>query len=220
MSSPTTPIRRGRPPKGTEDERRDRILDAAVAELIDVGASAMTVAAVGRRAHASKETLYRWFGDRDGLLRAVIQRNADRSAAAVSEHLDATEQDPDALVVVLENYGRALLSLLTSPVSVAINRAAMSDPRLGHVLLENGRHRIGPIVETFLARMHNAGVIDLEPLEGPEQAFVVFFGLVVGDIQIRVLLGEEPPDEAALRHQADLGLQRFFALTGPDGGSS
>ena len=34
--------------------------------------------AVARRASCSKETLYKWFGDRDGLLTATVQWQASK----------------------------------------------------------------------------------------------------------------------------------------------
>ena len=48
-------------------ERQAEVLDAALRLLVEEG-DALTMAAVARRASCSKETLYKWFGDRDGLL--------------------------------------------------------------------------------------------------------------------------------------------------------
>ena len=51
---------------------------------------------VARRAGASKETLYSWFGNRDGLLRALIERNADTSAERVAAALGSTTDESAA----------------------------------------------------------------------------------------------------------------------------
>ena len=47
--------------------------------------------AVARRASCSKETLYKWFGDRDGLLAATVRWQASRVRAGNfdAQHLDA-----------------------------------------------------------------------------------------------------------------------------------
>jgi AefR-like transcriptional repressor, C-terminal domain len=58
------------------------------------------------------------------------------------------------------------------------------------VLLAQGRHRTGPIVEAYLARLAEAGVLGIDD---PAEAFQLLYGLVVRDLQIRVLLGEPPP---------------------------
>jgi AefR-like transcriptional repressor, C-terminal domain len=78
------------------------------------------------------------------------------------------------------------------------------------VLLAQGRHRTGPIVEAYLARLAEAGVLGIDD---PAEAFQLLYGLVVRDLQIRVLLGEPPPAPAALAAQARTAVERFLALT-------
>lgn len=53
-------------------ERQKAVLDAALRLLVEEG-DQLTMTAVARRASCSKETLYKWFGDRDGLLTATVQ---------------------------------------------------------------------------------------------------------------------------------------------------
>ena len=83
----------------------------------------------------------------------------------------------------------------------------MSSDTLARLVLEHGRHRIGPIVETYLADLDRAGVLHVPD---PKSAFTELYGLVVRDTQIRVLLGESPPSTAAQRRQADAGVDRFW----------
>ncbi|MGB5951354.1 MAG: TetR/AcrR family transcriptional regulator C-terminal domain-containing protein [Ornithinimicrobium sp.] len=113
---------------------------------------------------------------------------------------------------VLHHYASALLALITSPGSIALNRAAMSSPELSGLLLASGRHRIGPIVEDYLASLHAQGVLHVPD---PAEAFCTFYGLVVRDTQIRTLLGEAPPDPAHIREQADSGVAAFLSLRSP-----
>ena len=56
-------------------ERQREVLDAVLALLVEEG-DAVTMSAVARRASCSKETLYKWFGDRMTLTRADIARDA------------------------------------------------------------------------------------------------------------------------------------------------
>ena len=56
-------------------ERQKAVLDAALRLLVEEG-DGLTMTAVARRASCSKETLYKWFGDRDGLLTATVQWQA------------------------------------------------------------------------------------------------------------------------------------------------
>ena len=57
--------------------RQQAVLDAALALLVEEG-DQLTMTAVARRASCSKETLYKWFGDRDGLLTATVQWQASK----------------------------------------------------------------------------------------------------------------------------------------------
>ncbi len=207
-----TGTRRGRPRAGEREARRQAVLDAALAELVEHGVDKMTMLSVARRAGASKETLYSWFGNRDGLLRALIERNADGSAERVEAALDAANEDGIDPVETLVGYANGLLTLLTGDGSVALNRAARSDPELAAVLLEGGRHRVGPVVERFLADQSAAGRL---PLTIPvDQAFELLYGLVVQDTQIRVLLGESPPAPDEIAARASVAVERFVRLMG------
>ena len=59
----------------------------------------------------------------------------------------------------LTSYAVGLLTLLTGEVSVALNRSAMGSPLLAQHLLASGRHRVGPIAEAYLERLHDAGIL-------------------------------------------------------------
>jgi len=197
--------RRGRLPDNEREQRRIEILDAALAVLVEDGLEHMTMLAVAERAGASKGTLYTWFGNRDGLLRALIERNADDSAERIAAGL-GQDQDP---VEVLTGYAAGLLRLLTSPPSIVLNRAAMTSPDLAEALLAAGRHRIGPLVERYLATLDAHGSL---VVPDASHAFQVLYGLVVRDLQIRTLLGEAPPTDAQVRKQATRAVTEFMQL--------
>lgn len=200
--------RRGRLPADERERRQEAILDHALEELLDGGFTRLSMLGVARRAGASKETLYSWFGDRDGLLTALIERNGDLAAARVRAALGGHD-DPRS---TLAGFAAGLLALLTGESSVALNRAAMSSPELAQILLRSGRHRIGPLVEEYLTRLHDEGVVHIPD---PPAAFGVLYGLVIQDHQIRVLLGESAPTSAAIQRSSELAVDRFFVLFPP-----
>lgn len=166
------------------------------------------MASIAKRAGASKETLYSWFESRDGLVAALIRHNADASAERVSQALAGGEASLDTLT----GFGGNLLRLLTSPPSLALNRAAMTIPSLAEELLASGRHRVGPIVEEYLARLVDAGLIGIDD---PSSAFESFYGLVIRDTQIRCLLGEPAPDASAIEARAARAVTQFVVLHPP-----
>ena len=199
------PSRRGRLPAEERAERRAAVIEAAFDELLEQGADGVTMLAIARRAGASKETLYSWFGNRDGLLSAMIESNADATAERIGTALGGNE-DPQA---TLSAFGAGLLRLLTDPRSLALNRAAMTNPVLAEELLASGRHRVGPIVEDYLASSAASGALRVND---PVTAFETFYGLVIRDTQIRVLLGEPPPSLATVEQRAAQGTEQFIFL--------
>jgi AcrR family transcriptional regulator len=72
----------------SRDKRRDEILDVAIEVLSERGYRDASMLEVARRASASKETLYAWFGDKGGLFEAVIRRNAQAVQAVLARHLE------------------------------------------------------------------------------------------------------------------------------------
>lgn len=203
----STTSKRGRPRAGEREQRTRDVIAAAIEELLAHGYEGVTMLAIASRAGASKETLYKWFGSKEGLFAAAIEANADQSADRVRQAL-TTDGDADP-TETLVGYGVGLLTLLTSPPSVALNRAAMSSPELAEVLLANGRHRVGPIVESYLAGLDRQGRL---PVADPGDAFRLLYGLVIQDTQIRVLLGEPAPSTEAILAQATAAVDRFLGV--------
>ena len=70
---------------------RERILDAAESCLSRFGLAKTTIEDVAREAQLSRATLYRQFGNRDGLLLAVATRDAERTASAAELFLQDFE---------------------------------------------------------------------------------------------------------------------------------
>ena len=191
-------------------ERREAVLDAVLALLVEKGAAALTMTAVAQRARCSKETLYRWFGDRDGLLTETVRWQASkvRAGAYDRQHLDA-----GALRESLEAFAANWLRVIASETSVALNRVAIGQAgTLGAVMLANGRFAIGERLKTLLLDAREAGLV---AFDDPEEAFRTFFGLMGRDVQIRLLLGDRPPmDEAVIAADAARASNQFLALYG------
>ena len=99
------------------NQRQRDILDAALAQLIETGFAGTTMQAVARRAGASMETLYNWYGDKAGLFRALVMANIDH----LRHQLETRLTDPAGPEAVLTAFGPRLLEVLTSERVVALN---------------------------------------------------------------------------------------------------
>ncbi|RDE08953.1 TetR/AcrR family transcriptional regulator [Pelagibacterium lacus] len=197
----------------TLTDRQKDVLDAALALLVH-GGDGLTMTGVARRASCSKETLYKWFGDRDGLLTATVQWQASKVRMVP---VDRESLDGRTLAIALEKFGRDWLSVLTGDISVALNRLAVSHAgqekrNLGRIVLENGPIGMSKRCKPLLEAAREAGLLRFED---SDQAFRTFFGLVVRDTQIRMLLGEQRrPTEEAIATQARRAREQFFTLYG------
>lgn len=191
--------------------RQRQVLDAALTLLMEAG-DRLTMTAVARRARCSKETLYKWFGDRDGLLTATVQWQASKVRV---EAVDRERLDLATLKTALERFAADWLRVVSSPTSVALNRLAISRAgsdrnRLGVIVLENGRFALARRLKPVLEAGRNRGLLAFADAEA---AFRTFFGLVARDVQIRFLLGDRMKlTEAEIAGDAGEATRQFLAL--------
>ena len=193
--------------------RQQAVLTAALGLLVE-GGDRLTMTAVARRASCSKETLYKWFGDRDGLLTATVQWQA---AKVRMPHVDRRRLDAAALRQSVEQFALDLLSTIVGEVSVTLNRLAIAhagaeNRGLGAIVLENGplaiRNRLKPVLEAGREAR-------LLRFDSSEEAYRTFFGLVVRDVQIRLLLGDGLTYSAEdVARDARAATAQFFELYG------
>lgn len=193
--------------------RQGEVLDVVLALMVE-GGDRVTMDAVARRASCSKETLYRWFGDRDGLLTATVRWQAARVKAG---NWDRQHLDADALAESLEAFAANWLAVISSRTSIALNRVAIGQAvsktsDLGRIVLDNGRFAIGERLKPLLEAAREGGLI---AFEDTETAFRTFFGLVSRDVQIRLLLGDAlAPSRAEIAADAKRAVRQFMTLFG------
>lgn len=193
--------------------RQKDVLDAVLDLMVEEGGD-LTMTAVARRASCSKETLYKWFGDRDGLLTATVRWQASKVRAG---NWDSQHLDVDTLRASLESFAANWLGVISSRTSIALNRVAVSQAgsgasNLGGIVLANGRFAIGERLKPLLEAGRRAGLLDFDDAEA---AFRTFFGLVGRDVQIRLLLGDALKlSKADIERDARHATEQFFALYG------
>ncbi len=191
--------------------RQSEVLDA-VLDLLVEGGERVTMNAVAARANCSKETLYKWFGDRDGLLTETVRWQASRVREG---NWDRQRLDAAALTESLEAFAANWLTVISSQTSIALNRVAISQAgsaksNLGRIVLANGRFAIGERLRPLLDAAREAGLISFDDTE---TAFRTFFGLVARDVQLRLLLGDDLAlDAETIRSDAARAVSQFMTL--------
>lgn len=196
--------------------RRERIEAAAYAVLRESGYKGTSLLAVARRASASNETLYNWYGNKQSLFRALVETNAEQARAL----LEAALREAGDPLETLAALGPVLLALVTGDKAIALNRAAAGDATdtatLGPAIAQFGRETIAPLLCALLDRARRAGTL---ACADPAEAAEIYLRLLIGDLQIRRVIGtldELTPAEIASRSRQATAL--FLRLHAPGGG--
>jgi AcrR family transcriptional regulator len=198
-------------------ERQAVVLEQALRLLVDGGEKALTTAGVARAANCSKESLYKWFGDREGLLSAMIAFQASKVRTL---DVSAGTLDAASLRAHLVAFAKDLLEVLAGDVSLALNRLAIGQAsregsKLGHLLQERGRRQIGRRAAALLEAGRKAGLL---AFGDAEEAYGALYGLVVSDWHLRLLLGEAPRDmKKDFSRRAERAVDAFLTLYGTKG---
>lgn len=195
--------------KPDKQDARKAVIEAKAFELLDEkGFDGTSMAAIAKAASASIETLYRWYGDKQGLYSALVVRNAARIAGTI--HM-ASQQERG--LVALRRIAPVLLDVLTDRPAVALNRAAAGDRTgaLGAALARAGRETIVPMLCDVVEDAKTRGELRGDATEITE----TYVTLVVGDLQVRRATRAMPaPTETAITNRATRAMDQICRLYG------
>lgn len=175
-------------PRGAR--RRDAIVAVAEAVFLAQGFAETTMSDVAARAAASKETLYRHFGSKEGLFAEVVSNRA----RLLSERLDADFERPNALPAALRDFGVNLLVAMTSPEVSALLRIVVAeaprDPAIGRIFYALGPERTRERLTDFLTAARARGEFHGDR---PALAASIFIGAVTAQAHTARLVLQDPP---------------------------
>jgi AcrR family transcriptional regulator len=131
---------------------RDAILEAARRLFLSRGYAGTTIASIAGAADVSVETIYKGFGGKPGLVRAIAEKGLQGAgpipAERRSDEMRTLERDPSK---VMRGWGTFTTEVapLAAPIGLLVRTAAATDPEMAALLEELDHAR--------LARMeHNA----------------------------------------------------------------
>ena len=117
----------------------------------------------------------------------------------------------------LRTYSTLLLDILTGDAVISVNRIAMSQTcldsaKFGNAVLANWQEQVRAPFLKLLSEGRGAGEFEIEDVD---DAFDTLVGLLIGDRQRRLLLGENArPSSADMTRIADRAVDRFMELFG------
>jgi AcrR family transcriptional regulator len=196
----------------SEADRYLMLREAAEAVFLRKGYAAAHMDDVAQAAGMSKRTLYQSFPSKAALFDAVIEAYI----APLRFDLDL-ENEPDiakALSAMLDVAARHLLA----PRQIGIFRLIVAEVNRSPELAE-AFHRAGPgggasALERRIAAEMEKGRLRLS---NPEHAASILYGMALGSIHSKMLLGlPGPPDEAEIAHRVREAVAVFLHGTAID----
>jgi AcrR family transcriptional regulator len=138
---------------------RAAILDAARRRFLDEGFAATTVASLAADAGVSVDTIYKSYGGKAGLVRAIHEQalagEGPVHAEARSDALQRAERDP---LAIIRAFGDFVIEIAprTAPIMLLIRDAAISDPEMAELQAELDAERLRRMIHNA-ENLRNAG---------------------------------------------------------------
>ena len=165
-------------------------MDVALELFLADGFAATTVAAVAGRADVSPDTIYKAFGGKPGLVRALCERGLEGAGGTPAEQrsdaLQQTEHDPQQLMLSLGRLASEVAPRV-APLMLLLKAAGDTDQDMARLLAEFNDTRLQRMTDNA-RRMVGRGVIrsDLTVEQVGEISWIYtspeLYGLLVGDL--------------------------------------
>lgn len=174
--------------EGKRGERRKAILDAAEDLFLEQGYDRISLGTIVRRSGGSLATVYELFGNKQGLLRAVVGRRKDEGMGGL---LDIPNGETPA--ETLRRYAHQCYAFVTAPRSVALLRIVIGEtlahPEFGREFHQDMNSGAAGLLAACFRQWTAQG---RAAIDDPEAAVELFFAMVMCDAPLKAMLGAEP----------------------------
>lgn len=181
--------------RAPEADRRQALLEAAEAVFLRQGYAAANMDEVARGAGMSKRTLYQHFASKAELFEAVVAA----SVAPLCIDTALVEDEPDiarALTGMLEVFARHFLAARQCDLFRLIIAETRRSPEMADAFHRAMTGHCARSLETRIASEIRQGRLQVQDAA---DAADMLYGMVMGPLHIKVLLGlREPPTEAEI----------------------
>jgi AcrR family transcriptional regulator len=191
--------------------RRAEILAAGLEVFLEKGYERASLMEIAGRAHASKETLYSWFGNRTQLIGVLIEEGMKATGARFASEVAQGTPERVLYVLAVDVLRMINLSPLIRIFTVA-GAAAQRDPHLKEMVVARAFGH--PQLVAFLDSCRTRGLMQFE---NAEQMGSIFVAMVQGEWPNKLSLGviDRISDEQIEDH-AHLVTRLFLKAVAPD----
>jgi AcrR family transcriptional regulator len=199
-------------PRNTAGEkRREAILEAAYTLFMEKGYAAVSLDDIIRISRGSKSSVYKYFGNKKGILKAVTRALADEMLDEINLSFPAGRTPREAL----NRIGMVLVDMALSEKAINQHRHAVSHarqlPGLARLWYESGPRQTFDGIARYLEQEAAAGRLQIA---NPGQAALLFAGMIIFHENMRLLVNLRPTKRSDLQQMVTEAVEVFLAAYG------
>lgn len=189
---------------GRAKDRIDRFLETAIEVLLEKGYRNTRLTDIVSRTGGSLSTLYAAFGDKEGLVHAIMER----SIRSFGESLDILDQSGLSPVEALPAAAERLAEEMLTPERTVSHRIIIGEglafPELRDWFFEHGVVPAHRRLEDYFSRQAAAGTLVVDSAEVAANQFYMaaFGGTIIRTINGKVSMADAPRVRAEAREAA------------------
>lgn len=151
------------------DARRDAILEVAERSFREHGYAGTTMSGIAAEMGGSKGTLWNYFGSKELLFAAVL----DRATSAFREQLTLTLNPKGPVETALGQFCAKFLAKITQPDSITLHRLVVGEagrfPEMGRIFFERAPRKTQELLACYIGMVMDQGKLRADdPLEAAQ----------------------------------------------------
>jgi TetR/AcrR family transcriptional repressor of mexJK operon len=198
-------------PDTAGQRRRKAMIEAAYSLFIEKGYASVSVDEIIRISKGSKSSLYKYFGSKTGILKAVVESLADEMLREIHFEFPTARTPWEAL----HRVGMVLVDLALSENAINQHRHAVSHakafPDVSKLWYESGPKRTFQGIAEFLEKETAAGRLQVP---NPSRAAVLFGGMIIFHENMRLLVCLPRSKRSELEQVVSEAVEVFLAAYG------
>ena len=188
-------------------KKRQRYISVATDLFLEQGYDGTCLDQLIKHCGGSKLTIYNYFGDKKGLLKAVVVELTDN----LIEGLKFELIDSDAIDSQLMNFSTCYIKYIYTPELLQLSRLVMTqsktDPELVDFFLERGACHSQAVLHAYFKQQIQLGRLNLDD---PFLACDQFLGALKGNRYFEALFANRIPSEEEMLRYAKHAVDTFL----------